>query len=250
MMLHLSKETSLAWMVHAYTAFGGVVGMMALFAAADGEINTAFLLLMITAAIDATDGMLARRLRVKEVLPNFDGAMIDNVIDVLTFIWIPVFIMGAIGVFPHILWLAVPLVAGIYAYGQSNMKTDEGFFIGFPSYWNIVALYLYWLHPAPHIAVLIVVVPAILTFIPTRYLYASKNRTLAPLTWGLGIPWFVMIIILLLQNQKPDLNIVRLSLFFPAYYMLASFYVEWQYRTGRRQSDVSHNGPVILQSDD
>ncbi len=249
-MLRLSKDTSLAWMVHAYTASGGVIGMMALFAAAQGEINTAFILLMITAAIDATDGMLARRLRVKEVLPNFDGAMIDNVIDVLTFIWIPVFIMGAIGVFPHVLWVAVPLVAGIYAYGQSNMKTDEGFFIGFPSYWNIVALYLYWLHPAPWIAILIVVVPAILTFIPTRYLYASKNRTLAPLTWGLGIPWFAMIIYLLLQHQQPNLGLVRLSLFFPVYYMLASFYVEWQYRTGRRQPEESAVSSPMLPLDD
>ncbi len=37
-----------AWMVHLYTASGGVVGMFSLFAAAEGRIHDAFLLLLLT----------------------------------------------------------------------------------------------------------------------------------------------------------------------------------------------------------
>lgn len=220
-----------AWLVHLYTATGAVVGMFALFLAAQNQIRQAFLLLLLTVLIDATDGLMARRLRVREVLPEFDGAMMDNVIDVLTYIWIPVFIIGSIDVLPHILWIAVPVIAGMYAYGQADMKTDDNFFLGFPSYWNIVALYMYWLRPEPLWAVLMLVIPAVLTFVPTRYLYPSRNRTLAGPTWALGGIWLLACFYLLLQEQPPP-TLIWLSLLFPAYYMVASFYVDWRIRKG------------------
>lgn len=224
-----------AWLVHLYTASGGVVGMFALFAAAEGRIHDAFLLLVVTMLIDATDGILARLVRVRDVLPGFDGAMVDNVIDVLTFVWIPLFIMWTEHLLPHPYWIAVPVLAALYAYGQTNMKSADAFFIGFPSYWNIVALYLYWFRPADAIAVLMIVVPAALTFVPTRYLYASKNRILWKTTWFLGAIWMIMVVYGLWQDS-PSRALVWASLFFPAYYMVASFYVDWRVRHGTRHT--------------
>lgn len=218
-----------AWGVHLYTAIGGVVGMFALFSAADGNIRQAFVLLFVSVIIDATDGILARRFQVRVVLPDFDGAMIDNVIDILTFVWIPIFIMWHEALLPSNMWLIVPMISGLYAYGQVNMKTADSFFLGFPSYWNIVALYLFWLQPNDVIAVLFVVIPAILTFIPTRYLYPSKNYVFWRVTWALGIIWFVMVFGLLTQpTANPTL--VLISLFYPIYYMVMSFYIEWRVR--------------------
>ncbi len=224
-----------AWMVHLYTASGGVVGIFALIAAAEGRTRDAFLLLILTSLIDSTDGLLARRVRVREVLPYFDGAMMDNVIDVLTFVWVPVFIMWHDALLPHPVWLAVPVLAALYAYGQTEMKTEDAFFLGFPSYWNIVALYLFWFQPAAPLAVLLVVVPGILTVIPTRYLYASKNDFLWKTTWALGAVWFGMVVYLLTQSNPPD-ALVWISLFYPAYYMIASFYADWLVRHGRIDS--------------
>ena len=128
-------------------------------------MRPAFLLLILTLLIDATDGIFARRVRVKETLPRFDGAMVDNLIDVLNYVWIPVFIMVSQDLLPHPLWLSVPVLAAMYAYGQVDMKTENAFCLGFPSYWNIIALYMFWLNPIPLIAVLLVVIPAALTFI-------------------------------------------------------------------------------------
>jgi phosphatidylcholine synthase len=233
----VSNRKLAAWLAHFYTAIGGVIGMLALFAAAGGEIRLAFLLLFITVVIDSTDGLLARKVRVSEVLPNFSGAMIDNIIDFLTFIWIPVFIMGSTGLLPSLVWITVPVIAGLYAYGQINMKTPDNFFLGFPSYWNVVALYLYLLKPEPFWAVVMVVVPAVLTFIPTRYLYPSKNRVLSKTTWLLAIGWGLLMLYLLFQEQ-PDQNLILLSTFFPIYYFVASFYIEWQIRRGKLQ--LSH----------
>lgn len=221
-----------AWLVHLYTASGGVIGVFALFAAAEGRIRDAFLLLLLTSLVDATDGILARLVRVRDVLPDFDGAMVDNVIDVLTFVWIPLFIIWSESLLPAPAWIAVPVLAAMYAYGQTNMKSEDSFFIGFPSYWNIIALYLYWFRPLDGIAVLMVVVPAILTFVPTRYLYASKNRILWKTTWSLGAVWMIMVFYGLLQDGGPSRTLLWASLFYPVYYMAASFYVDWGVRTG------------------
>jgi len=232
--LSLNSHKAAAWLVHLYTAMGGILGMFALFAAVEGQVRLAFLLLVVTMLIDGTDGILARRVRVSEALPWFSGAEVDNIVDFLTYVWVPVFIMGAQGLLPHVLWIAVPILAALYAYGQVEMKTADAFFMGFPSYWSTVALYMFWLRPDPTIAVLMVVIPAILTFIPTRYLYPSRNEILWRTSWLLGIIWFALVIYLLIQNQ-PDPRLIWLSLYYPVYYLAASFYTDWRIRRSRLQ---------------
>lgn len=219
-----------AWGVHLYTALGGLIGVLALFAVHDGDIRGAFGLLVITMIIDATDGLLARRVRVREVLPKFDGAALDNAIDLLTYGYIPIFIIGSQGLVPHIGWTLIPAFALLYAYGQIDMKTPDSFFLGFPSYWNVVALYLWWLRPAEGVAIALVVIPAILTFIPTRYLYPSRNQVLWQVSWTLGAVWFILVLVLLGQTE-PNPTLVVLSLYYPIYYTAASFYVDYLART-------------------
>lgn len=226
----LTRAALFAWTIHFYTALGGVLGVFALYLASNDRIHEAYVLLVLQMVIDATDGMLARRVRIKEVLPHFDGATVDNVIDMLTYIWLPLFIMIDQALLPHPLWVIFPAFAAMYAYGQTNMKTDDGYFIGFPSYWNIIALYLYWLRPTDMIAVLLVLIPSVLSFIPTRYLYPSKGVMYWKTAWVLGMVWFWMILWLLSQ-PTPDTTAVLISLFFPAWYLATSFYVEWRERT-------------------
>lgn len=220
-----------AWLVHLYTMSGGIVGMFALFSAADGQTRVAFFLLTISMLIDATDGLMARRVQVTKALPNFSGARVDDAIDTLTFIWVAIFIMWVEKLLPHPMWTIVPVIAGLYAYGQINMKSEDNFFIGFPSYWSTVAIYLFWLRPPDVIAVLLVVIPAILSFIPTRYLYPSKNGRYWKTSWGLGAIWFAMIFYLLSQ-EEPNQTVVWLSLFYPAFYMGISFYLDFKIRFG------------------
>jgi phosphatidylcholine synthase len=229
--MRFRRQRLAAWGVHLYTASGGILGMFALFAAADGNYRTTFLLLVVTMLIDATDGLMARRLKVKEVLPSFDGAMMDNVIDILNFAWTPIFVIARIGVLPHPAWVVVPILGALYAYGQSDMKNDEGYFIGFPTYWSIVALYLFWLRPDWHIALALIVIPGILSFVPTRYLYPSKGSTLWRSNWFFGTLWFALVIYLLSQ-EHPDQLLVLFSLIYPAYYMTASFWVDYRVRRG------------------
>ena len=230
----IARQTFVAWLVHGYTALGGVAGMCALLAAAAGDIRRAFLYLGVAGVSDATDGVLARRARVHEVLPNFSGAQLDNAIDILTFVWIPIFILGAEELLPHPVWLGIPILAALYAYGQVNMKTRDHFFLGFPSYWNVVALYMWWLRPGPVAAVLMVLAPGVLSFIPTRYLYPSRNRLLWKTTLALGLLWAGLVVWLLVAEQPPEPRLVALSLCFPLYYLVLSFFLDFRIRCGKR----------------
>jgi phosphatidylcholine synthase len=227
------KRKIIAWSVHIYTVAGGLIGLAALIAAAQGNLHTSFMMLMATVFIDSTDGTLARRAHIKQVLPDFDGSEVDNVIDFFTYVWIPVFIMWKAELLPHPILLGVPVVAALYAYGQVNMKSNEGYFIGFPSYWNIIALYLFWLHPAPVLAALMVLVPGILSFVPTRYLYPSRGGPLWRITYVLTALWLLLVLVLLFQTQ-PMRALILLSLLYPVYYMVASFYVEIRTRRASR----------------
>ena len=105
----------------------------------------AFGLMLVACLVDSTDGTLARRLRVKEVLPNFDGAKLDDLIDFLTFTSLPLALIWRAELLPTpAQWvLVVALVASGYGFCQIPAKTADGYFVGFPSYWNIVAFYLY-----------------------------------------------------------------------------------------------------------
>lgn len=229
----MTRSKILAWCVHGYTALGGIIGMAALFQAAGGFFREAFLLLVITMLIDATDGLMARRLQVSRVLPDFDGAMMDNVIDILTFAWLPIFIIGKLDVLPSPVWLVFPILGSLYAYGQTNMKDSAGYFTGFPTYWSLVALYLWWLRPMPEISAFLIATLGILSFVPTKYLYPSKGSTLWRTTWALGAIWFALALYLLAQTQPPQL-LILVSLLYPAYYMIASFTVDYRLRRGLR----------------
>lgn len=220
----------IAWSVHAYTITGGILGLFALIAIVDGRMITAWVLLGIAICIDMTDGMAARKFRVREVLPFFDGAKVDDLVDFLTYVWIPVLILYVENLVTNPVWLVLPVLGSLYAYGQPGMKEIDGeaYFVGFPSYWNVLALYLYWLQPTETMVVGILVFFTILSFIPSRYIYPTKNPRFPIPTLGLGVIWLFMIAFLLGQ-ENPNRLLIQLSMVYPIYYLCASFFIELNY---------------------
>jgi phosphatidylcholine synthase len=112
------------------------------------------------------------------------------------------------------------------------MKEVEGeaYFLRFPSYWNVLVLYLYWLRPPEIIVISLLTTCMVLSFIPTRYLYPSKNPKYPLFTIGLALIWVPMMLLLLSQHE-PNPVWVIVSMFYPIYYMGMSFYIELRYRT-------------------
>jgi phosphatidylcholine synthase len=231
------RDKLLAWVAHLYTALGLVcaAGIAVLVVrGGDAAFRAAFLVMALATFIDATDGWLARRARVEAVLPGFDGRRLDDLIDFHTYTTLPLLLIWRAGLLgPGAgAWLLVPLVASAYGFSQADAKTDDHAFLGFPSYWNIVAAYLYLLRlPAPW-ALGVVVVLATLTFVPVRYLYTTHRGPLSTLTNVLGGAWALGFLAILWWWESVPRAWVVLSLLFPAYYMAASWTL-----TVRRSTD-------------
>jgi phosphatidylcholine synthase len=236
----------LAWAVHLYTALGLVCAAgIAVLLVERGVAGAreVFALLLLAAFIDATDGTLARAVRIKEVLPGFDGRRLDDLVDFLTYTALPLLLIWRAGLLPPGMdgWLVLPLLASAYGFCQVAAKTDDGYFLGFPSYWNLVAFYLYALQPLPGwLSLAIVCVLALLTFVPSRYLYPTQPGRLNRLTNLLAFIWaaFLAVVLWLLPAEplspaSPPDHSARLpaliSLAFPAYYMAVSWAVTWRF---------------------
>jgi phosphatidylcholine synthase len=221
-----------AWSVHLYTGLGAAIGFFALAAIAQGNYHLAFLWMALATFIDCTDGTLARRLRVKEVLPHFDGSKLDDIVDYLNYVVVPVALAYHAALVPGgsagLALAALPLLASGYGFCQTEAKTADHFFTGFPSYWNVVVFYFYVLATATWVNALLLVSFSILVFVPIRYLYPSRSPVARRTTHVLGVAWGVCVVILLAQLPAPSRALAWASLFFPIYYFAVSFYAHFR----------------------
>jgi phosphatidylcholine synthase len=218
-------QKAAAWSVHVYTATGAVCGFGALAAATEHNYRLAFLWLVGATAIDASDGVLARAAHVKERTPGFDGARLDDIVDYLTYVVAPLFVLYSAGSLPA-RWgagvAAIVLLSSAYGFASADAKADDYFFTGFPSYWNIVAVYLHaaGLPPAVNGAVLLLL--SALVFVRIGYVYPSRTPVLRGLTTGLGLVWAVMVVAIIWTIPEVPRLLLIGSLFFPCYYTVLS----------------------------
>jgi phosphatidylcholine synthase len=225
----------LAWIAHLYTALGAATALLSTLAVFAGDFRAAFFWLGVQIFIDSTDGLLARAAQVKQRLPWFDGALLDNLIDYITYVFVPVLIIIRARLLPEdwSVWIGIAmLIASGYGFSRSDAKVDdeEHFFTGFPSYWNIVVFYLYVLRFSPAINAAILIAFVALVFVPLRYVYPSRTRTLRLLTVLLGSVWGAIMIWSMWRLPATDGPWAALSLVFPIYYAALSFWLDWKVR--------------------
>lgn len=213
-----------AWAVHFYTALGIPLAYLAVDALADGDGPKYLLIACIAAFVDGTDGMLARAAKVKEVLPEFSGRRLDDIIDYIHFVCLPLMALPALGMIPaeHAWIVVMPLMASAYGFCQEAAKTEESF-VGFPSYWNVMALYFYVLHASPGSIVGWLVFLSVMVFVPIHYVYPSKTRFMQPVTLAFGTIWsLAMFALALAPNATWAPRLAIASMVFPLYYAVLS----------------------------
>ncbi len=235
----MKRERVLAWLVHCYTALGLVAAAAMAVFIVRGDADSfrwAIALMILATFIDSTDGWLARRARVKEVLPQFDGRRLDDIIDFQTYTSLPLLFIWRAEVLPEHLswWLIVPLLASAYGFSQSDAKTEDNFFLGFPSYWNVVAIYLYWLRPPAHVSLSVIIALALLTFVPSLYLYTSRGGRFSRLTNVLLLIWALLLALIVTNVFDDPKPLIRASLVFPIYYFVVSWMITLQRWFGGR----------------
>jgi phosphatidylcholine synthase len=222
-----------AWLAHAYTASGVVLAFLATRAVIEHRYREAFFWLALQIFVDSTDGVLARRAHVSERVPWFNGSKLDDIIDYLTYVFVPALLVWRALLVPDAWTLPVAcamLLASAFGFNREDAKTADHFFTGFPSYWNIVVLYLFVAGLAPAINAAILLGLAVLVFVPIRYVYPSRTAILQPLTIGLGATWAALMLVIIWQLPAVSPLVLWGSLIFPAYYLALSLVLQF----GRR----------------
>jgi phosphatidylcholine synthase len=218
-----------AFAVHLYTASGAVLAFFIVLAAIRGDVTQALWIMLIAMIIDGTDGWLARRFHVREVLPWFDGRRLDDIVDYLTYVFAPVLLLWTGGYFPTgpggMILAALPLLASGYQFCRTDAKTSDYFFLGFPSYWNVIAFYTFIFNIPPVRVGVILLICSMLVFVPIRYLYPSRTLQFRSLTLILTGLWLLSYALVLQQMPTPQRLFLDYLLVYPLYYVGVSLYL-------------------------
>ena len=222
-----------AWLVHLLTASGAVLGLFAATAVVAGDYRLAFLWLFAAAGIDAADGALARAAGVSARLPWIDGARLDDIVDYLTYVFVPALLVWRVPLVPDGWALPVAaamLLASVLGFSRTDAKTDDHMFTGFPSLWNVVVFYLVLLE-APRLAnAAVLLALAVLVFVPIRYVYPSRTPVWQTATLTLGVAWAGLLAVMLWRFPDVPRALVLVSLAYPAYYAALSLAVDLRRR--------------------
>ena len=186
------RQVAAAYAVHAFTASGIVLGFLALIAIIEGDLLAVFIWLGLALFVDGIDGTLARKARVTEVTPNFDGTTLDNVIDYFNYVAVPAMMIYWFGFVPE--GWEVPAAAAImavscYTFANMNMKTHDYWFSGFPALWNLVVLYFHILGTDPWVNLAVIGICCVLTFVPWKYIHPLRVEAWRNITIPVTVLW-------------------------------------------------------------
>jgi len=196
-----------AFAVHFFTASGAALGLFALFAAVERHWTLMFWYLAAALLVDGIDGSIARAIRVAEALPRWSGDVLDLVVDFVTYVFVPAYAIASSGLLPDFLGVpggAVIVVTGAIYFADRDMKTADNYFRGFPALWNAAAFYLFLLRPQPWISTAVVLVLAVATFLPFKFVHPLRVQRWRGGTLMALVLWGGLVIAALYQELEPD----------------------------------------------
>ena len=220
-----------AALVHVYTASGALLALAATIELCSPAPDPRLVFLALAAAVlvDATDGPLARRAEGKRWLPTIDGRTIDDIVDYLTYTFVPLLLVWRMEWLPEpaAIWIAPALLASLFGFANTAAKDEAGgFFLGFPSYWNVVAFYAGFAHHlyGSWVNAAVLLLLALLTVLPMRFLYPNlaPKRWRTPLIVG-ALLWLAVMLWLLVDYPDAPAWMVWGSLLYPAFYFWLSY---------------------------
>ena len=218
-----------SWLVHAYTASGLVLAFLTVVAVMEGDTIRVLWLFLAAMVVDGTDGMLARWVEVKRHVPWFDGALLDNIVDYITYAFMPMVLLWSAGYLGEgqsaTILAVVPLIASAYQFCRTDAKTEDHLFLGFPSSWNIAAFYVVVLDLQPPAVAVLLLVCAALVFVPIGYVYPSRTNTLRGPNLALTALFLVSYAVLVSQVPDPSTVWLAVSLLYIGYYVTLSLYL-------------------------
>ncbi|MFY0596570.1 MAG: CDP-alcohol phosphatidyltransferase family protein [Cognatishimia sp.] len=178
--------------VHLLTATGAVFAMLAMLAAVDGKWSLMFLWLVVAFAVDGIDGPLARKYNVKKYASEFDGVLLDLIIDYLTYVFIPAFALFKSGLMDGWTgWFAIIIItfASAMYFADTRMKTKDNSFSGFPGCWNMLVLVIFALEPNFWVSLFLVATLAVAMFLPLRFIHPVRTERWRVISLPMALAW-------------------------------------------------------------
>lgn len=219
-------RVALAWGVHLFTATGAVFGLLAILSIFEKDWKMMIVWMVIAMLVDGFDGTLARWADVKKYANAVDGALLDNILDYLNYVMVPaLFLMISTDVLPdsvRLLSASSILLTSAYQFTQTDAKTDDHHFKGFPSYWNVAALYMLLMNLPQWVNFGFLMLFNIMVFIPIKYIYPTRSTYLRTLTLGLTYLYGAVGIWGLIQYPDHPKWVVWASFLYVGYYLILS----------------------------
>ena len=181
-----------ALLVHLLTATGAVFAMLAMLAAVEEKWSLMFLWLVVAFFVDGIDGPLARHYHVKRYAAQFDGVLLDLIIDYLTYVFIPAFALFKSGLMDGWTgWFAIIVItfASAMYFADTRMKTKDNSFSGFPGCWNMLVLVIFALEPNFWVSLALVTTLAIAMFVPLKFVHPVRTERWRGLTLPMALSW-------------------------------------------------------------
>ncbi|MEM6966205.1 MAG: hypothetical protein AAF573_15680 [Bacteroidota bacterium] len=224
-------EKTLAWSVHVFTSSGLVAGFMAILAINKQDWREAMLWLIVCLVIDGIDGTFARLFKVKEILPHIDGKTIDYVIDFATYAIIPAYFFhqaNLVGEDWKLPCTAIILLVSAIYYGKDGMVSNDMYFIGFPVLWNMVVFFMFFVFDFSYFwNVLLIVLFAVLHFIPVKFVYPSQATKFKSLTILNTVIFIISAIVVLWMYPERNIWWIGSIILATVYYGVMAVYNTW-----------------------
>jgi len=224
-------RTTLAWGVHIFTASGAAWGLLAIIAIQNQQWRLAMVWMVLAIIVDGFDGWLARLADVKTYAPGIDGALLDNLLDYLNYVIVPGLFLYEAELLPSPFAIPAILLIAItsaFQFTQTDAKTEDHYFTGFPSYWNVMAIYMLVWRMDSWVNLAVVIALNLLIFVPIKYVYPTRTSRLQRLTMFMTLAWATIGVIGLYQYPYVQPWVLWGTWVYIAYYLSLSQLPRWK----------------------
>jgi phosphatidylcholine synthase len=189
------RTKPLAFSVHLLTGSGAALALMALVAATKAEWRLMFVWLGVALIVDGIDGPLARKVDTKKNAANWDGVILDLVIDYLTYVFIPAYAIIYSDLLPSPWGLVMALLialTGVVYFADVRMKSADNCFVGYPGVWQMPLLLFLVFSPPPWATISIIVAFALAQFTRLKFIHPMRTERWQKLNLPVTLVWVVL----------------------------------------------------------
>jgi len=200
------RTKPLAFAVHLLTGSGAALALLALIAATAGNWRLMFGWLVVALIVDGIDGPLARKVDTKRNAANWDGVLLDLVVDYLTYVFIPAYALIYSDLIPWPWSLVAALfiaLTGVVYFADVRMKAEDNCFVGFPAVWQMPLLVFLTFQPPVWVTVALIILMGVAQFTWLKFIHPVRTVRWRKPNLSICLLWVVLAAWSVWENFDP-----------------------------------------------